>query len=348
MNTGIQDAHNLAWKLGAVLEGVAAREILSTYESERKPVAKANTALGVENFKAAMSIPSALGLDPLNARFVHQQVNEGIGSLLPNQVQRKVLEGIFALGRMQVAPFLLSSYNPLGSRRLQRLKGMLDKGQSLQLQFPAEDLGFRYQSGALVVTEETQSNEEEHYVPGRRNEFKPVCVSGARLPHLNIAILGSDFTRSDKCVISTLDLVKGDAVEFLAFVGPNESGILWGDSILRAATAFQLKVKVVVVWPVGFSNFSSDSSTGTAARLSTNRKSLDLALEKWKGDVRKNVLHVEEVSKDWWEVCKISPLGTILVRPDDHVAWVSSKKSSDNSFHVIHNVFAVVLQRKPL
>jgi hypothetical protein len=39
-NTGIHDAHNLAWKLALVLKGVAAPELLDTYEVERKPVAK--------------------------------------------------------------------------------------------------------------------------------------------------------------------------------------------------------------------------------------------------------------------------------------------------------------------
>jgi hypothetical protein len=39
-NTGIQDAHNLAWKLALVLEGVAGPELLSTYEPERRPVAE--------------------------------------------------------------------------------------------------------------------------------------------------------------------------------------------------------------------------------------------------------------------------------------------------------------------
>ncbi|MFD9219429.1 FAD-dependent oxidoreductase [Streptomyces sp. NPDC060064] len=42
-NTGIQDAHNLAWKLAAVLEGAAGPELLSTYESERLPVARATS-----------------------------------------------------------------------------------------------------------------------------------------------------------------------------------------------------------------------------------------------------------------------------------------------------------------
>lgn len=42
-NTGIQDAHNLAWKLAAVLEGWAGPGLLDTYESERLPVARATS-----------------------------------------------------------------------------------------------------------------------------------------------------------------------------------------------------------------------------------------------------------------------------------------------------------------
>ena len=39
-NTGIHDAHNLAWKLAMVLQGKAGPELLETYETERKPVGK--------------------------------------------------------------------------------------------------------------------------------------------------------------------------------------------------------------------------------------------------------------------------------------------------------------------
>jgi 2-polyprenyl-6-methoxyphenol hydroxylase-like FAD-dependent oxidoreductase len=39
-NTGIHDAHNLAWKLALVLNGVAGPELLSTYDLERRPVGK--------------------------------------------------------------------------------------------------------------------------------------------------------------------------------------------------------------------------------------------------------------------------------------------------------------------
>lgn len=38
MNTGIQDAHNLAWKLASVEKGMAPSSILHTYDAERRPV----------------------------------------------------------------------------------------------------------------------------------------------------------------------------------------------------------------------------------------------------------------------------------------------------------------------
>jgi len=43
-NTGIQDAHNLAWKLAAVIKGKAKPKLLETYHEERHSVAKLTTA----------------------------------------------------------------------------------------------------------------------------------------------------------------------------------------------------------------------------------------------------------------------------------------------------------------
>lgn len=37
MNTGIQDAHNLAWKIACLLKAKTS-SIIQTYETERKPV----------------------------------------------------------------------------------------------------------------------------------------------------------------------------------------------------------------------------------------------------------------------------------------------------------------------
>jgi len=40
LNTGIQDAHNLAWKLAFVVKGQAGEQLLDTYTAERRPIAK--------------------------------------------------------------------------------------------------------------------------------------------------------------------------------------------------------------------------------------------------------------------------------------------------------------------
>jgi hypothetical protein len=40
MNTGLQDAFNLAWKLALVCDGVADSSLLDSYEAERRPVAE--------------------------------------------------------------------------------------------------------------------------------------------------------------------------------------------------------------------------------------------------------------------------------------------------------------------
>ncbi|MGW3150290.1 FAD-dependent monooxygenase [Streptomyces sp. NPDC001177] len=49
LNTGVQDVHNLVWKLDLVRRGLAAERLLDTYESERRPVAISNALWSKEN-----------------------------------------------------------------------------------------------------------------------------------------------------------------------------------------------------------------------------------------------------------------------------------------------------------
>jgi 2-polyprenyl-6-methoxyphenol hydroxylase-like FAD-dependent oxidoreductase len=61
LNTGIQDAYNLGWKLGQVLAG-APQELLDTYENERQPIAAGVLGLSTKKY-------SGLGkLDPSSIR----------------------------------------------------------------------------------------------------------------------------------------------------------------------------------------------------------------------------------------------------------------------------------------
>jgi hypothetical protein len=60
MHTGIEEAVNLAWKLAAMIEGWGGSRLLSSYESERRPIAARNVELATRSFRAIASIP---GLD---------------------------------------------------------------------------------------------------------------------------------------------------------------------------------------------------------------------------------------------------------------------------------------------
>jgi 2,4-dichlorophenol 6-monooxygenase len=64
LNAGVQDAHNLAWKLAAVLKGQANESLLDTYEAERRPVTAHYTAHSLENAGRHAPIGNALGLEP--------------------------------------------------------------------------------------------------------------------------------------------------------------------------------------------------------------------------------------------------------------------------------------------
>lgn len=60
MNTGIQDAHNLAWKLAMVLKGKADSVLLDSYFTERNQVAETNTKWSMQNAKRFETIFAAL------------------------------------------------------------------------------------------------------------------------------------------------------------------------------------------------------------------------------------------------------------------------------------------------
>ena len=59
MNTGVQTAHNLAWKLAAVLKGQATDRLLDTFDSERREVASRACTYGQENLGHIRAIAGA-------------------------------------------------------------------------------------------------------------------------------------------------------------------------------------------------------------------------------------------------------------------------------------------------
>jgi putative polyketide hydroxylase len=78
MNTGVADAHNLAWKLAFVLNYGVPDTLLNTYEEERAPIAKRNIAWSTENAKRYFDIFNAIRaseFDSLKIKLNEQQKN---------------------------------------------------------------------------------------------------------------------------------------------------------------------------------------------------------------------------------------------------------------------------------
>ncbi|MER5732996.1 FAD-dependent oxidoreductase [Streptomyces sp. NPDC002138] len=93
LNTGVQDAYNLAWKLAMAEQGWTGRELLRTYDQERVPVARA--LLGAAQRTGALAqVTSAMAGAALPAVM---GVVRGTG-LLHRVIQRKVLGDMSGLG----------------------------------------------------------------------------------------------------------------------------------------------------------------------------------------------------------------------------------------------------------
>nr|ADE34483.1 SsfO2 [Streptomyces sp. SF2575] len=93
MNTGIQDACNLAWKLADVIKGHAADELLDSYPAERVPIGEvllnstrtATALVALRNAAAPVALPLGLGflraVKPLK-RKVERKMMAGMSGLL--------------------------------------------------------------------------------------------------------------------------------------------------------------------------------------------------------------------------------------------------------------------------
>jgi 2,4-dichlorophenol 6-monooxygenase len=62
LNSAVHDAHNLCWKLAAVLSGHAGDGLLASYEAERRPVDGRNVQRSMENALNHAAIADSLGL----------------------------------------------------------------------------------------------------------------------------------------------------------------------------------------------------------------------------------------------------------------------------------------------
>lgn len=162
LNSGFQDAHNVAWKLAMVVKGRAPASLLDAYEAERRPVTASNVRWAINASTNAYLIMSALGV-------------------IPGETQEQ------ASARFEV----LVSDTFEGETRRAQLEEIL-KIQRVEYAAHDRELGFTYPAGALV---------DDGSPPAWRDPmghiYKPTTRPGSRLPHAWVAYKGQRLSTHD-------------------------------------------------------------------------------------------------------------------------------------------------------
>lgn len=147
LNSAIQDAHNLSWKLALIIQGKASDALLDSYESERRPAAERNVNWALFTFSNHQLTGAAIGLVPGNA-----------------ERSRTNFEALMA-------------DTPDGESRRYRFREVM-KLHNTEYQANDLEIGVQYEHGALVHDGTALPQRDptgRHYVPSTR--------PGHRLPH---------------------------------------------------------------------------------------------------------------------------------------------------------------------
>jgi 2,4-dichlorophenol 6-monooxygenase len=101
LNTGIQDAHNLMWKLAQVLHGDAAPELLASYEAERQPVAQQVVERAIYSLFNQIAMTAGTGVTPgASPQWNKTQLAALFDDTTDGRARRAVLAEYFSTNRM--------------------------------------------------------------------------------------------------------------------------------------------------------------------------------------------------------------------------------------------------------
>jgi hypothetical protein len=186
MNTGVQDVHNLAWKLAGVLGGWAGPAILDSYQVERRPIARSNADRSLENSRMVGRINRAA---------------ERMANTMRSTAHDFGAEDGAAPGVMNITPSARmfsgaedgAARAVAASKRYGNVTGM--------------DLGFRYEEGALVPDGTAPPEVADPVI-----DYAPTARPGHRAPHLRLERSGRE--------LSTLDLFDGSFTLLAGAAGP--------------------------------------------------------------------------------------------------------------------------------
>ncbi|KIV95025.1 hypothetical protein PV10_02732 [Exophiala mesophila] len=147
LNTAIEDALNLSWKLAMVIKHEVSEKILDTYETERRPVGKRNCDWGLFTFENSAVINAAIGL---------------VAGQTENNKAR--FEALYE--------------DSLTGRAIQAQVRKMIESQCIEFGAHGIELGFTYDEGLRIA-----DGTEEPEIDPLGQTYSPTTRPGHRLPH---------------------------------------------------------------------------------------------------------------------------------------------------------------------
>ncbi|KAL6247670.1 hypothetical protein RBB50_005018 [Rhinocladiella similis] len=174
LQSAIQDADNLTWKLAAVIKGWANESILHTYENERRPVIQDNIEYALFAFQNQFAFEAGIGLvhaktpEQRKAVFLKYLEDSPMG-----RTRRAVGAEVFNTGRMELDPH-------------------------------DREIGFHYEEGVLIPDGSPAPNRDPMGIA-----YVPTTRPGHRLPHAWLNRRGKRVSTHDVGGIGNFILLAG-------------------------------------------------------------------------------------------------------------------------------------------
>ena len=266
LNSGVQDAHNLAWKLAAVLEDRARPALLDSYETERKPVVRRFADQSVTNHFKLDEVTRHVGLRNENLMQMTRHFASAPLRHLPKAVHGRLADTLMRLALRRTGQLARHSR---GGRRLRARVGREIPGQMAHFISTGLEYGFAYIEGFIQPEDTPQPLIDDGVA-----DYRPTTWPGSRLPHLLVDHHGQPTPIHDLIDKRRFTLVSADANAWQEAIDALPDGIDMGLAIVNLSIRDSVRYQA--------------------------------AIERY----------------------EVGTQGAVLVRPDQHVAWRTTKPAA--------------------
>ena len=304
MNTGLQDAHNLAWKLAVSIKS-SSMSLLKSYDDERRPIAMDNAALSVRNYERTLNIARSMGLDANYSSIAIQALESSPFNKLPFSVRKNLFHNMVKLAMLPLAKVEKDGF--IQSFIARKIQGILDRCEGLPLLFPAFELGFSYKNSIgqrLCLGIESDNAQYENKL-----------AEGYRLPHCEISLITQSSSTAN--IVKDIKSITDISTQIIDEEGKPIFAIVCHSSSFETKFSHVPVNKAFSLWVVCIHQATDPyfDDSFSCKQPSNNICNRTLHFMDNKGDWKNTVMRAFESSN----IESSYDNSAVLVRPDGHV-----------------------------